>query len=70
MGTYSNHSGTGGLQPGDRENVTRQLLKYPLKNTAFGLGDYESCDNDVSFPSDDDVSVSGFILTKRQIMQT
>jgi hypothetical protein len=47
MGTYSNHSGKGGLQPGDRENVTRQLLEYPLNNTAFGLGDYKSCDNDV-----------------------
>eukprot|EP01046_Picozoa_sp_COSAG06_P044772 COSAG06_NODE_6089_length_3116_cov_3.167716_3_plen_319_part_00 len=52
MGTYSNHSGKDGVQPGDRENVTRQLLNYPLKNTAFGLGDYKSCDNDVSsFPS-------------------
>jgi hypothetical protein len=62
MGTYSNHSGKNGLQPGDRENVTRQLLNYPLKNTAFGLGDYKSCDNDVSFPSDE---VSVIVLTKR-----
>lgn len=38
MGTYSNHTANGG--PGDRENVTLQLLDYPLKNTAFGLGDY------------------------------
>jgi hypothetical protein len=44
MGTYSNHT-CGERIPacderGDRENVTLQLLEYPLGNTAFGLGDY------------------------------
>lgn len=38
MGTYLNHSHSG--QASDRENVTQQLLQYPLKHTAFGLGDY------------------------------
>eukprot|EP01048_Picozoa_sp_COSAG05_P010524 COSAG05_NODE_932_length_6542_cov_8.110818_1_plen_395_part_00 len=38
MGTYLNHSHNGG--PSDRENVTRELLEYPLGSTAFGLGDY------------------------------
>eukprot|EP01043_Picozoa_sp_COSAG02_P048608 COSAG02_NODE_4790_length_4976_cov_2.574739_3_plen_573_part_00 len=38
MGTYLNHSHNG--QASDRENVTLQLLQYPLKHTAFGLGDY------------------------------
>ena len=38
MGTYLNHSHSG--QASDRENVTQQLLHYPLKHTAFGLGDY------------------------------
>ena len=33
-----NHSSTGG--PSDRENLTEQLLNYPLERTAFGLGDY------------------------------
>ena len=44
MGTYGNHSCGERIprcdQPGDRENVTLQLLEYPLNNTAFGLGDY------------------------------
>ena len=33
-----NHTSTGG--PSDRENLTDQLLDYPLEHTAFGLGDY------------------------------
>ena len=37
-GTYLNHTSTGG--PSDRENLTDQLLDYPLEHTAFGLGDY------------------------------
>jgi hypothetical protein len=37
-----NHSRSGG--PSDRENVTSQLLKYPLDNTAFGLGVYSARD--------------------------
>ena len=37
-GTSLNHSHDDG--PSDRENVTDQLLTYPLNNTAFGLGDY------------------------------
>ena len=44
MGTYGNHSCGERIpscdQPGDRENVTLQLLQYPLNRTAFGLGDY------------------------------
>jgi hypothetical protein len=48
MGTYGNHS-CGERKAachgaGDRENVTLQLLTYPLDNTAFGLGDYEVFD--------------------------
>lgn len=42
MGTYSNHSRSGG--PSDRENVTRKLLEYPLERSAFGLGDYRPLD--------------------------
>jgi hypothetical protein len=43
MGTYCNHTRKGG--PSDRENVTRQLLNYPLESTAFGLGDYRHFDS-------------------------
>jgi hypothetical protein len=42
MGTYCNHTRSGG--PSDRDSVTRTLLKFPLDRTAFGLGDYRPLD--------------------------